>query len=200
MLVLMLSAFPCADGLCHLAGVGGLRTRVSHLPSVCRHHAGPPPPPPPRGLSLVMSGDDDPGQDPHFELRYAAGYKAGIATQGQPVAGQTWAKVLAGPLILGLSFILGCVLGSFVLYAGVLFVGRGERLPWPLSIWVAKEKPPLTVSFGWEVVWACVATGIASCVSQARLRMLGVSSRSKCRPHAPSASCTAPSPWLSSAL
>ena len=164
MLVLMLQAFPCADGLCHLPGVGGLRMRVSHLPSVCRHHAGPPPPPPPRGLSLVMSGDDDPGQEPHSELRYAAGYAAGIATQGQPVTGQTWAKVVAGPLILGLSFILG----SLVLYVGVLFVGRGERVPFPLSIWgaKAKEKPPLTVSFGWEVVMACVATGIASCVNQ----------------------------------
>ena len=40
-------------------------------------------------------------------------------------------------------------------------------MPFPLSIWgaKAKEKPPLTVSFGWEVVMACVATGIASCVS-----------------------------------
>ena len=161
MLVLMLPAFPCADGLCHLPGVGGLRMRVSHLPSVCRHHAGPPPPPPPRGgLSLVMSGDDDPGQEPHSELRYAAG----IATQGQPVTGQTWAKVLAGPLILGLSFLLG----QLVLYFGVLFAGRGgrgERLPFPLSIWGAKEKPPVTVTFGFGVITACVSTAIASCVS-----------------------------------
>ena len=75
-----------------------------------------------------------------------------------------WAKVLAGPLILGLSFILG----QLVLYFGVLFAGRGgrgERLPFPLSIWGAKEKPPVTVTFGFGVITACVSTAIASCVS-----------------------------------
>ena len=161
MLVLMLSAFPCADGLCHLPGVGGLRMRVSHLPSVCRHHAGPPPPPPPRGgLSLVMSGDDEPGQEPHPELRYTAG----IATKGQPVTGQTFAQK-QGPWILGLSLGLSFILGQLVFYFGVLFAGRGERLPFPLNIWGAKEKPPVTVEFGFGVITACVSTGIASCVS-----------------------------------
>ena len=102
--MLMLQAFAFADGLCHLPGVGGLPMRVSHLPRVCRHHAGPPPPPPPRGgLSLVMSGDDEPGQEPHPELRYTAG----IATKGQPVTGQTFAQKqgpLLGHFILGLFF------------------------------------------------------------------------------------------------
>ena len=43
--------------------------------------------------------------------------------------------------------------------------GRGERLPFPLSIWGAKEKPPVTVTFGFGVITACVSTAIASCVS-----------------------------------
>ena len=70
MLVLMLQAFHCANGLCQRLGVG-LNTRVSHLPRVCRHHAAPPPPSPPRGggLSLVMSHDDDPKNNGHTSAR-----------------------------------------------------------------------------------------------------------------------------------
>ena len=101
---------------------------------------------------MHMSGDDDPGQEPHPELRYTAG----IATKGQPVTGQTFAQKqgpFIGPLILGLSFILG----QLLLYFGLLFAGRGERLPFPLSIWGAKEKPPVTVTFGFGVIASCVS-------------------------------------------
>ena len=42
---------------------------------------------------------------------------------------------------------------------------QGERLPFPLSIWGVKEKPPVTVTFGFGVITACVSTAIASCVS-----------------------------------
>ena len=38
-------------------------------------------------------------------------------------------------------------------------------MPFPLSIWGAKEKPPVTVTFGFGVITACVSTAIASCVS-----------------------------------
>lgn len=157
--VLMLQAFPFADGLCHLPG-------VSHLPRVCRHHAGPPPPPPPRGgLSLVMSGDNDPE---HMPLKDLLSNLATASLMNQPVP-QTFAQKqgpLLGPL-LGAS-----ILGASV-YFGLLFAGRGKSLPFPLSIWGAKEKPPVTVTFGFWVITACVSTGIASCVSAVALCPLG---------------------------
>lgn len=157
--VLMLQAFPFADGLCHLPG-------VSHLPRVCRHHAGPPPPPPPRGgLSLVMSGDNDPE---HMPLKDLLSNLATASLMNQPVP-QTFAQKqgpLLGPL-LGAS-----ILGASV-YFGLLFAGRGKSLPFPLSIWGAKEKPPVTVTFGFGVITACVSTGIASCVSAVALCPLG---------------------------
>lgn len=153
--VLMLQAFPFADGLCHLPG-------VSHLPRVCRHHAGPPPPPPPGGrLSLVMSGDNDPE---HMPLKDLLSNLATASLMNQPVP-QTFAQKqgpLLGPL-LGAS-----ILGASV-YFGLLFAGRGKSLPFPLSIWGAKEKPPVTVTFGFGVITACVSTGSASCVSAVAL-------------------------------
>ena len=123
--LLMLQAFPFADGLCHLPGVGGLPMRVSHLPRVCRHHAGPPPPPPPRGgLLLVMSGDDDPEHMPLKELL------SNLATANKPVP-QTFAQKqgpLLGPLLLSASVLAhaACV------YNGLLFAGRGKSVPFPL--------------------------------------------------------------------
>ena len=119
--LLMLQAFPFADGLCRLPGVGGLPMRVSHLPRVCRHHAGPPPPPPPRGgLLLVMSGDDDPEHMPLKELL------SNLATANKPVP-QTFAQK-QGPLLLSASVLAlaACV------YNGLLFAGRGKSVPFPL--------------------------------------------------------------------
>jgi len=156
--VLMLQAFPFADGLCHLPG-------VSHLPRVCRHHAGPPPPPPPRGgLSLVMSGDNDPE---HMPLKDLLSNLATASLMNQPVP-QTFAQK-QGPLLLLAGLLLSAsILGASV-YFGLLFAGRGKSLPFPLSIWGAKEKPPVTVTFGFGVITACVSTGIASCVSAVAL-------------------------------
>ena len=167
--VLMLQAFPFADGLCHLPGVGGLPMRVSHLPRVCRHHAGPPPPPPPRGgLSLVMSGDNDPE---HMPLKDLLSNLATASLMNQPVP-QTFAQK-QGPLLLLAGLLLSAsILGASV-YFGLLFAGRGKSLPSPLSIWGAKEKPPVTVTFGFGVITACVSTGIASCVSAVALCPLG---------------------------
>ena len=123
--VLLIQAFPFADGLCHLPGVGGLPKRVSHLPRVCRHHAGPPPPPPPRGgLSLVMSGDDDPEHMPLKDLlsNLAA---ANLISQAVP---QTFAQK-QGPLLLSASVLGGAsVLAACVCY-GLLFFGRGKPFP-----------------------------------------------------------------------
>jgi hypothetical protein len=160
--VLMLQAFPFADGLCHLPG-------VSHLPRVCRHHAGPPPPPPPRGgLSLVMSGDNDPE---HMPLKDLLSNLATASLMNQPVP-QTFAQK-QGPLLLLAGLLLSAsILGASV-YFGLLFAGRGKSLPFPLSIWGAKEKPPVTVKFGFGVITACVSTGIASCVSAVALCPLG---------------------------
>jgi hypothetical protein len=160
--VLMLQAFPFADGLCHLPG-------VSHLPRVCRHHAGPPPPPPPRGgLSLVMSGDNDPE---HMPLKDLLSNLATASLMNQPVP-QTFAQK-QGPLLLLAGLLLSAsILGASV-YFGLLFAGRGKSLPFPLSIWGAKEKPPVTVTFGFGVITACVSTGIASCVSAVALCPLG---------------------------
>ena len=123
--MLMLQAFVFADGLCHLPGVGGLPMRVSHLPRVCRDHAGPPPPPPPRGgLSLVMSSDGDPDHMPLKDLlsNLAA---ANLIHQAVP---QTFAQK-QGPLLLSASVL---ALGASVLalaacvYFGLLFAGRGR--------------------------------------------------------------------------
>ena len=160
--VLMLQAFPFADGLCHLPG-------VSHLPRVCRHHAGPPPPPPPRGgLSLVMSGDNDPE---HMPLKDLLSNLATASLMNQPVP-QTFAQK-QGPLLLLAGLLLSAsILGASV-YFGLLFAGRGKSLPFPLSLWGAKEKPPVTVTFGFGVITACVSTGIASCVSAVALCPLG---------------------------
>ena len=130
--LLMLQAFPFADGLCRLPGVGGLPMRVSHLPRVCRHHAGPPPPPPPRGgLLLVMSGDDDPEHMPLKELL------SNLATANKPVP-QTFAQKqgpLLGPLLLSASVLAlaACVLAlAACVYNGLLFAGRGKSVPFPL--------------------------------------------------------------------
>ena len=161
MLVLMLQAFPCADGLCHLPGVGGLRMKVSHLPRVCRHHAGPPPPPPPRGgRSLVMSGDDDPGHEPYADVLN----NLANLPKNQPVTGQTFAQK-QGPFILGLFFLLG----QLVLYFGLLFAGRGKRLPVILKFWgVQDTNAPVKVTFElYQVLLACAfagtVIGVASC-------------------------------------
>ena len=127
--VLMLQAFPFADGLCHLPG-------VSHLPRVCRHHAGPPPPPPPRGgLSLVMSGDNDPE---HMPLKDLLSNLATASLMNQPVP-QTFAQK-QGPLLLLAGLLLSAsILGASV-YFGLLFAGRGKSLPLPLSIWGAEKR------------------------------------------------------------
>ena len=123
MLVFMLQALTFADGRCHLPGVGGLPMRVSHLPRVCHHHAPPPPPPPPRGgLSLVMSGDDDPGNEPHDHLLN----ELAIPVKNQPVAGQTFSQK-QGSIILGLAPIFSALGLGLILRDGMLFAGRGKR-------------------------------------------------------------------------
>ena len=165
LLVLMLQAFPFVDGLCHLPGVGGLPMRVSHLPRVCRHHAGPPPPPPPRGgLSLVMSGDDDPE---HGSLGDLLSNLADLKNQPVP---QTFAQKQAAyiqlfGLIFGLIFgqIFGSVFLGACVYFGLLNVGRGKSLPFPLSIWGAKEKPQVKVKV--DLVQVFLALGVVTCVT-----------------------------------
>ena len=163
--VLLIQAFPFADGLCHLPGVGGLPMRVSHLPRVCRHHAGPPPPPPPRGgLSLVMSGDDDPE---HGSLGDLLSNLANLKNQPVP---QTFAQKQAAyiqlfGLIFGLIFgqIFGSVFLGACVYFGLLNVGRGKSLPFPLSIWGAKEKPQVKVKV--DLVQVFLALGVVTCVT-----------------------------------
>ena len=112
-----------------------------------------------------MSGDDDPEHMPLKELL------SNLATANKPVP-QTFAQKqgpLLGPLLLSASVLAhaACV------YNGLLFAGRGKSLPFPLSLWGAKEKPPVTVTFGFGVITACVSTGIASCVSAVALCPLG---------------------------
>jgi hypothetical protein len=112
-----------------------------------------------------MSGDNDPE---HMPLKDLLSNLATASLMNQPVP-QTFAQKqgpLLGPL-LGAS-----ILGASV-YFGLLFAGRGKSLPFPLSIWGAKEKPPVTVTFGFWVITACVSTGIASCVSAVALCPLG---------------------------
>ena len=135
--VLLIQAFPFADGLCHLPGVGGLPMRVSHLPRVCGHHAGPPPPPPPRGgLSLVMNGDADPEHMPLKDLlsNLAA---ANLISQAVP---QTFAQK-QGPLLLSASVLALAACINF----GLLFAGRGKTVPLFFKLWGAKEDPQVQV-------------------------------------------------------
>ena len=159
--VLMLQAFPFADGLCHLPGVGGLPMRVSHLPRVCRHHAGPPPPPPPRGgLSLVMSGDDDPE---HMPLKDLLSNLAAASLMNQPVP-QTFAQKqgpLLGPLLLSASVL---AVGACV-YFGLLFVGRGKTFPFFLP-GGAQADPQVKVKVDlFQVFLSFVCAGAVTCVT-----------------------------------
>ena len=136
--MLMLQAFPRADGLCQPLGIGlNARARVSLLPRVCHHHAGPPPPPPPRGgLTLVMSGDHNPKNDSHDLLALVA-----QSIRNQPVGGSTFAQKHA-PIILGFFLLLS----SVILRNGVLNVGKGTRT----RVWLGgklQDKPVVEVRF-----------------------------------------------------
>ena len=83
---------------------------------------------------LVMSGDDDPEHMPLKELL------SNLATANKPVP-QTFAQK-QGPLLLSASVLAlaACV------YNGLLFAGRGKSVPFPLTIWGAKEQAPVTVT------------------------------------------------------
>jgi len=153
----MLQAFPFADGLCHLPGVGGLPMRVSHLPRVCRDHAGPPPPPPPRGgLSLVMSSDDDPEHMPLKDLlsNLAA---ANLIHQAVP---QSFAQK-QGPLLLSASVL---ALGACV-YNGLLFAGRGKTLFFFFKPWGAQADPQVKVKVDYDLTQVCLSFLCAGAVT-----------------------------------
>ena len=132
MLVLMLQAFHCANGLCQRLGVG-LNTRVSHLPRVCRHHAAPPPPPPPRGggLSLVMSRDDDPKDESHDAMTLVTQGLQNQPVGGSPFAQQQW----LGSIIQVFGFLVLAV----ILHDGMLNVGKGKNVLVP---WVKQKDSP----------------------------------------------------------
>ena len=117
LLLLMLQAFQQrADGLCQPLGTG-----LSARPRVGLLRAGPPPPPPPRGgLTLAMSGDDDPKDESHDRLMLLQFLRS------QPVGGSTFAQKNA-------AFIQPFIQGFFLLFLaailrdGLLNVGRGKR-------------------------------------------------------------------------
>ena len=159
--MLMLQAFPRADGLCQPLGIGlNARARVSLLPRVCYHHAGPPPPPPPRGgLTLVMSGDHNPKNDSHDLLALVA-----QSIRNQPVGGSTFAQKHA-PIILGFFLLLSSTLSSLflavILRNGILNVGKGTRT----RVWLGgklQDKPVVEVRFP-QLPFVVIPFSVATC-------------------------------------